>query len=291
MDPLAVAFRLGNFATLSLLAGVPLFLRMSLGGAAAKAILERYRTLLTLLAATALATSLCGILATAASMAGTDIFPVDWETVELVVRSTTIGQLAMVRVGILLLLIVILFCDEARHPVLLLTLSSAAAATLAWSGHAASGENLLGWVHRLADVMHILAAALWIGGMAALILLLPDPDYRRTAKMLHAFSWIGSGIVSLLVISGLVNLALIVPIDRLMALPETQYGRLLALKLLLFMGMLLLAANNRFRLSPRFDRHAPNTAKALRSAIAIELLIGFAVLTLVAWLGTLDPEL
>jgi putative copper resistance protein D len=59
----------------------------------------------------------------------------------------------------------------------------------------------------------------------------------------------------------------------------------------LFMVMLLLAANNRFRLSPRFDRQAPNTAKALRSAIAIELLIGFAVLTLVAWLGTLDPEL
>ena len=76
----------------------------------------------------------------------------------------------------------------------------------------------------------------------------------------------------------------------------TPYGQLLALKLLLFAGMLALAALHRQRSVPRLaarivGRTLPqgDALSSLRRSLLVEGLLGFAVLALVACFGTLPP--
>lgn len=74
----------------------------------------------------------------------------------------------------------------------------------------------------------------------------------------------------------------------------TPYGKLLIIKLLLFVGMLALAGLNRWRLTPGLGIAIRNgdTASAiigLRRSLLVEGGAALAILALVAWLGTLDP--
>jgi putative copper resistance protein D len=112
---------------------------------------------------------------------------------------------------------------------------------------------------------------------------------------LHRFSGVGSALVAVLVGTGLVNSWVLVGPGNLEGLWTTPYGQLLSLKLLVFVGMFGLAAANRFRLTPGLARairtnSLPDEAlAALRHSILLEVLLGLAVLFLVAWFGTLAP--
>jgi putative copper resistance protein D len=82
--------------------------------------------------------------------------------------------------------------------------------------------------------------------------------------------------------------------QNMLTLHTTLYGQLLIAKLVLFAVMLALAAANRFRLTPEFNRalHNNGTSGAiakLRKSLALELSIALIILSLVAWLGTLEP--
>jgi putative copper resistance protein D len=77
-------------------------------------------------------------------------------------------------------------------------------------------------------------------------------------------------------------------------LPATLYGQLLIAKLLLFGAMSALAAVNRFRLVPAFERSLAQAnhlaaLMALRRSLATETGCAVVVLALVACLGTLEP--
>ena len=69
---------------------------------------------------------------------------------------------------------------------------------------------------------------------------------------------------------------------------------LLIAKLLLFAIMLVLAATNRFTLTPSF-KHALQSGgtnrarRRLQISLIIELSLAAAIIGLVAWLGTLEP--
>jgi len=173
-------------------------------------------------------------------------------------------------------------------------------ASLAWMGHGAATEEPAGIVHLLGDVVHALAAAVWIGALVAFVflLLLGESDVssdRALHESLRRFSSIGSITVALIVLSGLVNSWFLVGPNRLMDFWTTAYGRVLLAKLVVFAGMLGLAASNRYRLTPALgnalgagvSRDAP--LSALRRSLMLETIAAFAVLGLVAWLGTLAP--
>ena len=51
---------------------------------------------------------------------------------------------------------------------LLIVLSSGFLGSLAWSGHAAGAEGVAGALHRLSDVIHLVAAGVWVGGLVPL---------------------------------------------------------------------------------------------------------------------------
>ena len=192
-----------------------------------------------------------------------------------------------------------------RRPVVLLTLTTAAAAvalgSLAWTGHGAADEGALGWAHLVADIIHLLAAGGWIGALLALTMLLLRPSATLTAdhiilshRTLDGFTAVGSLVVGLIIVSGLINSWILVGPANLAALPTTLYGQLLIAKLVLFAGILGLAASNRFRLTPALEASLDNgdhatAVAALRRSLALESAIAITILAAVAWLGLLAP--
>ena len=110
---------------------------------------------------------------------------------------------------------------------------------------------------------------------------------------LTGFAVAGSIIVALIVVTGFINVWMIVGVEGALRLPTTLYGKLLIAKLALFVAMLGLAAANRWRLTPRLAWASDNDVggvRALRISIALETGAALLILALVAWLGTLSPE-
>ncbi|MBQ1561232.1 CopD family protein, partial [Caulobacter sp.] len=169
-----------------------------------------------------------------------------------------------------------------------------------WMGHGAATEGPGGGLHLAADIAHLAAAAVWVGALV-FFLGLAGVSRRdaRQAPTFHAalagFSGIGSGVVAVLVASGLINSWFLVGPMGVAALVRTPYGLLLLLKLVLFGAMVVLAAANRFRLTPALrealvEPAPPSTAvKALRRSLVLELSAAMALVAVVAWLGRLAP--
>ena len=80
------------------------------------------------------------------------------------------------------------------------------------------------------------------------------------------------------------------------ALITTEYGRLLALKLALFAGMVAFAAINRFWLTPRLllskeSATQSNPVGQITRNSLIEIVLGLAIYGIVGVLGTLHPAI
>jgi putative copper resistance protein D len=173
--------------------------------------------------------------------------------------------------------------------------------TLAWAGHAAASSGIEGGIHLIADILHLIAAAAWFGALIPLALLLRAARHRPSetsvavaCAVVLRFSPLGVASVGILVATGAVNtwvLAGSVP-----ALVATDYGRLLAVKVALFLVMLSFGAINRLWLTPRAV-HAPNaavTAQALRQIERnglIEAGLATVIIVIVGLLGTMPPGL
>ena len=172
-------------------------------------------------------------------------------------------------------------------------LGAGVAASFAWMGHGAASEGGAGWVHLAADIVHCLAAAGWIGALAVFCLAL-HPGQEAEGRKLHAaladFSGTGTLLMAAIILTGLINNTFLVGWDLSRAI-STSYGQVLAAKLALFVSMLILAAINRYRLTPGLAKQANNDAALanLRRSIGLETMAACAVLALVSWLGTLQP--
>ena len=101
----------------------------------------------------------------------------------------------------------------------------------------------------------------------------------------HRFSILGIVCVALIVLTGIVNSAVLV--GSFPALVESGYGRVLLIKITVFFLMLGLAADNLLRL-----RHRINEAHAmgwLQLNALLEAWFGFLVIAIVGVLGTMTP--
>jgi putative copper resistance protein D len=214
----------------------------------------------------------------------------------LVTTETAFGRGVAVRLVLASALIAAAVFDAPQR--LLLTLGAAVAASLALTGHAAAGEGAGGLAHQAADALHALAAAAWIG---ALLVFLREATTARGADRLESlwralarFSGAGSVIVATLLATGLVNSWFLVGPEGASTLTADPYGRLLLLKLALFVLMILLAAANRFLWTPRLGaslrRPAAGTTPGwLRFTLCAETVAGLCVLAAVAAMGLLPP--
>ena len=249
-----------------------------------------------LVAGSALVLALSALLAVGAQASlftGSFVDGFTTDSMGAVVSSMSLGKAAVLRGAVAALAAGCLISRKPDRSSWLVTagLGALAAASLAWMGHAAASAN---WVQLTADVLHALAAALWIGALVAFVLLLNDAREAIALTRLHTalrqFSTLGVPLVLILTLSGLVNGWFLIGPSRLGDMPFTPYGRLLHVKLAAFAVMLLLAMINRYRHTPALEsRPDAVTVASLRKSIACEAALGLSVLALVAWLGTLEP--
>jgi putative copper resistance protein D len=302
-----------HFAATIMAAGVVFFvafiaepaLRKAASNTLARTLFARLRWIAWLSLAFALVSGVAWLMLTAASMSGqsvTDVFAQD--VLWTVLSQTDFGNDWLVRFVLACALagvsIPFLSPQGARSAwlrVATVILAAAFVGSLAWAGHAIGGQGTEGVVHPIADILHLIAAAAWVGALVPLALLLTmtgqDADalaIARTATL--RFSTLGIVSVAAILLTGIVNTwYLSGSVD---ALTETKYGHLLLIKIGLFFAMVGVAAFNRLRLTPRLVDNPEMTAaqdarRQLSRNAVVEAAMGAAVIALVAALGTLPP--
>ena len=288
-----IAARALVYAALLLAAGLPLYL---LSAGRATPLGPALRIALVLLAVIGAAASAWWALVSVAAMAALPLGDLDRATVTAVLAATPLRAVLEVRMAALLGLILASIAPLGRFRLPLAALcGSAALATCAFTGHAGASESAAGWLHRLADVVHLLAAATWLG---ALLMLLVSALGRLgpsgaqpsdLGQQLAAFARTGTLIVAALVLTGIVNSLAILGWPLPPEVWTSLWGKVLAAKLVLFAAMLGLAALNRWHLTPAFAANVTGSAKRLRQSLCAETGLALGVLALVAILGPLDP--
>lgn len=295
MDAALVLVRLLAFVAGSALFGAPLF---ALYSGVAPARLQR---LLTISGLTAGLTAAAALVIQTGQMAGDPKAGLDPDTLREVIASGFGGSvLTRVAAGLAALALGLSLRPGRGLWVASAMLGVVALGALPWAGHGAADDGAAGVVHLLADIIHLLAAGVWLGALAAFLLLLAvrRPD-RATASALHGalkgFSGIGSGVVAAIVASGLANTWFLVGPEHLRGLLGALWGRLLLAKLAVFLVMLGLASLNRYRLTPRLEAALAGEPRAalaaLRRSVGLETCLGLGVLVLVAVLGTQPPPM
>jgi putative copper resistance protein D len=244
-------------------------------------------------------TAMGGLLAQTAMMAGGWTAGLDPAALGYVVGSTSLGIAHVVRAGLAMLGVAALVAWRRKSGELIAIFAFAGAvASFAWSGHGTASEGSLGLLHLAADIAHALAACVWIGALAGFCLLLIRPSKREagvTARSLAGFASIGTVTVAVLFMTGLINAVFLIGAEGLGRISSLTWGLLLIAKLALFAVMIGLAAHNRFTLTPALSRaveaqaDADPSVRRLRISIGLEMLLGFALLGLVAAMGVQMP--
>jgi copper resistance protein D len=224
------------------------------------------------------------------------------DLVATVLLDTDFGHVWLARLTLLVLLAAAL-CPPyfgvpapAWRRAIALVLATAFVAALAFAGHAAAGDGTEGFVHEAADVLHLIAAAAWVGALLPLAIVLGTAKETGPSALAVAraatlqFSTLGIASVATIVATGIVNTFKLT--GSWAALFGTGYGRLLLVKVALFLAMLAIAAVNRIRLTPRLvagGAAAGPALRQLRTNALTEAVIGALILFIVAALGTLPP--
>ncbi len=140
------------------------------------------------------------------------------------------------------------------------------------------------------EALHLLAAGAWLGGLLPLMLLVAAWTPADSAGIVRRFSSLGTACVAALAATSLVQAWLL--IGGLPGLIGTDYGLLALAKLALFVGLLALAALNRFRLRPRLaGPGAEATRWSLLRSILGESALGLGVLAVAGMLLMLAPAI
>ncbi|MBV7512922.1 copper homeostasis membrane protein CopD [Pseudomonas sp. PDM25] len=304
-DSVSIALRFGLYVDLMLLFGLALFGLYSLKGQ------ERisgaalpFRSMLVGTAVLAVLFSIASMVMMASAMSGETDFAELRPHIEMMVFETDVGLAWVVRIVALVVGGLAMMLNPRAPGFSLLIVSFAGAialASLAWSGHGAMDEGSRRYWHFITDILHLLAAGAWLGGLIAFALLSrinalqSEERIRLLVRAVKRFEWVGAVIVIVITVTGIVNYLFIVgpELDEVFL---STYGILLFIKVGLFAGMLVLAALNRFHLGPLLERSLQDrqyqvAANALRRSVVVELAAAVLIVGLVAWLGTLSPEM
>jgi putative copper resistance protein D len=206
-------------------------------------------------------------------------------TLAKLLTETRFGQVWLWRGAFLLTTALLLPSKDRRAGWLRLIFSSAFLGAIACIGHSGAQVGVIGWLQLAADAAHVLAAGLWVGSLPALALLLASRQPAVASDATRRFSGFGIVAVATLLLTGLLNTYLLT--DGITALPDSAYGQLLLLKVLVFACMAALAAINRWYWTPELPERPAVTA--IRRHSIIEVMLGFIVLGIVGVLGTLPP--
>ncbi len=163
---------------------------------------------------------------------------------------------------------------------------------IALTSHNAATPSDIRWIAIATDIIHIIIAVIWVGGIAYLTLaaisaIRSDADASRNAllKLATGFGPIAIFVSTVLVASGIVSSLMQVTIPDALATP---YGAVLGTKVLLLALLIGLAVCNNRRVARSSLSDGQDTRKLTRS-IGAELAVAFAVLLATAGLASLEP--
>lgn len=166
-------------------------------------------------------------------------------------------------------------------------------ATSSFTGHAAVASPLV--VGLINDIVHQGAAAVWFAGIVILAIVLPDAWRGRDdmaslellAPAVLRFSKVALVSITIVAVTGAINSLL--NVAKVSDLWGAPYGLSLALKILLFLGILGLGGVNHLVLRERLRRstdegRARSAQRTFRTTIAMELVIAVVIMGTTGWL-------
>jgi copper transport protein len=174
--------------------------------------------------------------------------------------------------------------DAARYA--LATVFVGLAASLSITGHAVTTEPT--WLRMPLDMVHVTAAAIWIGGLLQLAYLAPFATTYVDA--IARFSRVAFASVVVILVTG--AYATYAELGTSFGeLVDSTYGRLIVAKLALYLGTMPLAWNNMSAFVPQIARRPEDAPRMLRQYVWREFFLVIVVVALTVWLiATPQPE-
>jgi len=306
-DAATALLRGAHLAALVSLFGTLIFAAVALGSLPAAGWARSVRTRLGRLLAASLSISLTlGIawsVMQSAGIAGTSTLGETLAAVPVVAVHTWFGQLVLIRTGLLLALVPLCLRllepsatkrpdptstglagmaralgRRARLPTAAVV-AGGALAVQALTSHFGALDAPAGRDMVALEALHILAAGAWLGALAPLLICLVAMPSSEAARCLRRFFPLGLLCVSVIAVTSLLQAVSLV--GSVPALVGTAYGRVVLLKLLLFLSLLVFAALNRFVFA--------GPGRHLRRSILGEAAVAFLVMLAAGSLAHLTP--
>jgi putative copper export protein/methionine-rich copper-binding protein CopC len=147
-----------------------------------------------------------------------------------------------------------------------------------------SGERSWRWFHLLSQWVHFAAAGIWLGGLAALLVILGTLDNERRRNVIRRFS--NLALISVLVVAASGVLRGLDEIRSWHGLFDTTFGKWAILKVCLLFVLLVLGLLQRTRGVPDVSRGSPRLLRRIGSS---ELALAAVVLVATGFLQSLAP--
>lgn len=156
---------------------------------------------------------------------------------------------------------------------------------LLWSftGHSSIATHHGGFYAFFFDLIHLFSAAIWLGGLFALIIMIPKekpgPWFKKYGKL---YSEVAFFSMIALFLSGVGMTILYLPSFSLESLMVSTWGRLLLLKIALFIFILIFGLFQRKFLKSKKEFHTKTVSIVSKTEVIIGLIIIFLAASLIS---------
>ncbi|MEO7207393.1 MAG: CopD family protein [Steroidobacteraceae bacterium] len=239
------------------------------------------RRLIAILVGVAAAASILRILLLAGSMSG-DMAGMVNRTFAGMILGAGEGRASGVRVvGLALILFALSNNSMFRGPAILGAV--AASTSFAWVGHIhAMTPNI---APGLLLCLHLLCAAFWLGALTPLLIIATGAHQPQIAAAASRVGELALKVVALLIAAGASLLLML--IGNAAQFWGSDYGRMMAVKLLALAALLSLAAWNKLALTPKLLRGDRRAMVKFRRSLLAEMSVGALILLTTAAFTTL----
>ncbi|AHM74384.1 copper homeostasis membrane protein CopD [Yersinia hibernica] len=288
---LFVLCRFLHFLAVMLMFGISIFTALLAPDRFSAILKNRLSPLLIFSTFLALASAI-GLLAIQAGMMGDGWSDTYRLSVWWAVFNTRFGQVWQWHLGLSMLSIWLVLLTPSRvYSCLMAGLSTLLLASLAFTGHAAMHDGVLGWIHKTNQIIHLLSSGYWVGCLAPLLICLAytrNSDVKREAiTTLIRFSTWGHLAVALVLATGVIN-SIIMLRETPLAL-TSAYQILLLSKVILVLLMIFVALINRYLIVPMLRQLPTKAHDWLVINSCAEIILGAGVLLLVSVFATMAP--
>ena len=275
-------------ATVSL-AGTLLFLVAVLPTAPASDVIRGRRSLVRLArisAAVSLVLGIAWLTLESANIADANSVALTLQALPVVAWQTQFGQWLLIRFGLLFL---VLIMPRLRGVMLVIgaVMAAAALGLQPMLGHAGAAGGSTGEELVASEVLHLLAAGAWLGGLLPLFITIGILPRAAAATACRNFTPIGLAAVLLLAGTAIVQISELM--GGMPGLFGTNYGHIALIKLGLFLVLLTLAALNRLVLTERLAENSRFGTHVMRVSVASEIVLGSLVVLTAAFLASRTP--